>query len=36
MKEKLQLRYVMTINGETINERVIKCNKNASIDKMFT
>ena len=36
MKEKLQPRHVMTINEETINKRVIKYNKNTSIDKMFT
>ena len=36
MKEKLQPRHVMIINQETINKRVIKYNKSASNDKMFT
>ena len=36
MKVKLQPRNGMTVNEKTINKRVIRCNQNCSIDKMFT
>ena len=36
IKVKLQTRNGMTVNEETINKRLIKYNKNASIDKMST
>lgn len=36
LNEKLNARHGLTIREETINKRVKKHKKNASIDKMFT